>query len=130
MIGLLVGVALVCLSDLGIALTLSHTGHCQIHADLAALALEVGAQAIDDLLRNALSLADAHDVLGDIGVAGLLDESGSGSLADRALLGDAALSDVTTDGANVLLHKIYPPFLFVVIGWPALVQQALFLGLL
>ena len=57
-----------------------HTGHCQIHADLAALALEVGAQTIDDLLRNALSLADAHNVLGDVGVAGLLDECGSGSL--------------------------------------------------
>ena len=67
-------------------------------------------ETIDDLLRNALSLADAHNVLGDVGVAGLLDECGSGSLADGALLGDGAFSDVATDGANVLLHKIYPPF--------------------
>ena len=110
MICLLVGIALVSLGDLGVALTLGHAGHCQVHTDLAALALEVGAQTIDDLLRNALSLADAHNVLGDVGVAGLLDECGSGSLADRALLGDGAFSDVTTDGANILLHKIYPPF--------------------
>ena len=110
MICLLVGIALVSLGDLGVALTLSHASHCQVHTDLAALALEVGAQTIDDLLRNALSLADAHNVLGDVGVAGLLDECGSGSLADRALLGDGAFSDVATDGANVLLHKIYPPF--------------------
>ena len=43
------------------ALALSHTSHCQIHADLAALTLKVCAQAIHDLLRHALGLADANN---------------------------------------------------------------------
>ncbi len=105
-VGFLVGVALVSLSDLGVALALSHTGHCQIHADLAALTLEVCAQTVHDLLGDALSLADADDMLGHIGVAGLLHECGSGSLADGALLRDGAFSDITTNGANVLFHTI------------------------
>ena len=109
----LVGIALVSLSDLGVALALSHTSHCQIHADLAALTLKVCAQAVHDLLRNALGLADAHNMLGDIGVAGLLHKSGSRSLADGALCRDLAFSNITTNGANVLLHKNRPPSFFL-----------------
>ena len=108
-ISLLVSIALVSLSDLRVALALSHAGHCQVHADLAALTLEVSAQAIDDVLGHALSLADAHNVLGHVGVAGLLHESRSGSLADGALLGDGAFSDVAANGANKLLHIEKPP---------------------
>ena len=105
-----VSIALVGLGDLGVALTLCHASHSQIHTDLAALALEVSAQTINDLLRHALCLADANNVLGNIGVAGLLHKSGSGSLANGALSGDLTLSDITTNGANVFLHKNLPPF--------------------
>ena len=106
MVSLLVSIALVSLGDLRVALALCDAGHGQIHADLAALTLEVCAQTIDDLLRDALGLADADDVLGHISVAGLLNECGSRSLADGALLRDGAFSDITTNGADILFHKI------------------------
>ena len=60
MVSFLVSIALVGLGDLGVALTLCHASHSQIHTDLAALALEVSAQTINDLLRHALCLADAE----------------------------------------------------------------------
>ena len=106
MIGFLVSVALVSLSDLRVALALCDAGHGQIHADFAALTLEVCAQAVHDLLGDALSLANADDMLGHIGVAGLLHECRSGSLADGALLRDGAFSDITTNGADILFHTI------------------------
>jgi hypothetical protein len=52
-------------------------------------------------------------MLGDIGVAGLLHKSGSRSLADGALCRDLAFSNITTNGANVLLHKNRPPSFFL-----------------
>ena len=109
-VSLFVSIALVGLGDLGVALTLCHASHSQIHTDLTALALEVCAQTINDLLRHALCLADANNMLGDVGVAGLFHKSGSGSLANGALSGDLTLSDITTNGANVFLHKNLPPF--------------------
>ena len=109
MICLLVSIALVSLGDLGVALTLCHTSHGQVHANLAALALKVCAQAIHDLLRNTLSLADTDHMLGHIGIASLLNKSGSGSLADGALSGDLTLSNITTNGANIFFHKNRPP---------------------
>ena len=79
-------------TDLGIALTMSHTGHGQIHTHLGALALEVGSQTVDDLLlhvgRNvrAERLAHADDVLGSPGLLSLLlDELGAVNMAHRAL---------------------------------------------
>ena len=72
------------------SLALCHTGHGQVHADLAALTLKVCAQTVNDLLRHTLSLADADHMLGHIGVAGLFDKCGCRSLADRALLRDRA----------------------------------------
>ena len=109
MVSFLISVALVSLGDLGVALTLCHTGHGQVHADLAALTLKVGAQTVHDLLGHALCLADAYNVLGDIGVALLLNKSGGRSLANGALSRDLALSNITTDGANIFLHKNRPP---------------------
>ena len=64
----------------------SDTAHGQIHADLAALAVEVFAQTLLDLLGNVLG--DADDMLGDVGVVLLLNELGCRGLADRAELGE------------------------------------------
>jgi phage baseplate assembly protein gpV len=109
MVSFLISVALVSLGDLGVALTLCHTGHSQVHADLAALTLKVGAQTVHDLLGHTLSLADAHHMLGHIGVAGLFHKSGGRSLANGALSRDLTFSNVTTNGANIFLHKNRPP---------------------
>ena len=49
-IGLLEGIALEGLGDLGIALTIGLTSHSQIHTDLTTLTIEVVAQVIDHLL--------------------------------------------------------------------------------
>ena len=119
MVSFLISVALVSLGDLGVALTLCHTGHGQVHADLAALTLKVGAQTVHDLLGHTLSLADAHHMLGHIGVAGLFDKCGCRSLADGALLRDRAFSDITTDGADILFHKNIL-HCFSLCSWPLL----------
>ncbi len=101
-------------ADLGIALAVGDAGHGQIHADLGALALEVGAQALDDLLLDlggdirAELLADADDVLGSPAHLSLLFfELAAGDLADGAELGGiVALMDVTAYGANPFCHRI------------------------
>ena len=49
-VGLLESITLESLSDLGIALAVSLTGHGQIHTYLTALAIEMVAQVIDHLL--------------------------------------------------------------------------------
>ena len=59
--------------------------------------------------EHVVGLADAHHMLGDIGVALLLNKSGGRSLANGALSRDLALSNITTDGANIFLHKNRPP---------------------
>ena len=100
-------------ADLGIALAVGDAGHGQIHADLGALALEVGAQALDDLLLDlggdirAELLADADDVLGGPAHLSLLFfELAAGDLADRAELGGiVSLVDVTAYGAYPFCHK-------------------------
>ena len=57
------------------------------------------------------ALRNADNMLGSPGhLAFLLDELGSRGLADRAELGNRTLSDITTNGANVFLHKNLPPF--------------------
>ena len=100
------------LADLGIALAIGHAGHGQIHADLGALAGEVGVQAVDDLLLDlsgnirAKGLAHAHNVLGSPAqLALLLGELGAGNTALGALLGGIlALIHITANRANPLLH--------------------------
>ena len=62
MLGLFIGSLLPVQADLGITLAVSYAGHGQIHADLAAFAVEVGAEAFDDLGIYALS--NAYHVLG------------------------------------------------------------------
>jgi len=81
-----------------------HAGHSQIHTDLSALALEVLAQALDDLLIHALGYAH-HVLRGPGAVSGLLFELRRGSAAHGALgRGGIALMNITTDGANKLFH--------------------------
>ena len=107
-LGLLIGGLLPVEAYLGITLAVGDPGHGQIHTHLCALALEVGAQTLDDLLVNALG--HAHHVLGGPGhIAGLGVELLGGGAADRALLGGAvALMDITAYAANKL-HGNFPP---------------------
>jgi len=99
-------------ADLGIALTVGHTAHSQVHTDLRALTLEVLAQALEDLLGSALG--HAHHVLGGPGlVAALEHKLLLGGLADGAEVGSGiSLMDVTTDRANPLFHDVIPPVYF------------------
>ena len=100
-------------ADLGIALAVRDTGHRQIHTDLGALALEVGAQTVDDLLLNLLGhiraegLAHAHNVLGSPRLLFLLlDELIAGDVAHGTLgRGIGTLVNVTADRADPLLHN-------------------------
>ena len=62
MLGLFIGSLLPVQADLGITLAVSYAGHSQIHTDFTAFAVEVGAQALDDLGVNALG--DAYHMLG------------------------------------------------------------------
>ena len=104
-------------ADLGIALTMSHTGHGQIHTHLGALALEVGAQTVDDLLADFLGhvvaehLADAYHMLGSPRLLlGLQGELLTGNMAHRALSGgNITFMNITTNRADPLLHNFLPP---------------------
>ena len=107
MLGFLESITLPGLSDLGVTLAVSHTAHGQVHADFAALAVEVLAQALQDLLGSILG--DTDNVLGNIGVVLLLDELGSRRLADGAELRDRTFGDIATDSANVFRHNNKPP---------------------
>ena len=78
-------------ADLGIALAMGDAGHAEVHADLGALAGEVGLELLHDVLLvflgNAVHLVgDAEDVLsGELHLTLDLVELGSGGLADGAL---------------------------------------------
>ena len=104
MLGLLQSGPAPVLADLGVTLAVGHTGHGQIHANLGALALEVGAQALDDLRINALGYA--HDMLGGPGHLALLLHKlvGADAALGALLRGGLALVDVTADAANKLFH--------------------------
>ena len=110
-------------TDLGVALTVRHTRHRQIHTDLGALALEVGAQTVDDLLADILGnivakdLAYAHNVLGSPGLLRRLqDEFFTADVADRALGGgNITLVNVTANRTDPLLHNNY--LRFIMYGW-------------
>ena len=112
-------------ADLGIALAMGHTGHGQIHTDLGALALEVGAQTVDDLLADILGdivakdLAYAHDVLGGPGLLfRLQQELVAADVADRALGGgNITLVNITANRTDPLFHSKFPPFYSAFIGF-------------
>ena len=100
-------------ADLRIALAVRNARHGQIHADLAALALKVGAQTGDDLFLHlggnirAEHLADADDVLRRPGLLLRLQrELAAGDMAHRALRrGRIAFMNVTANRANPLFHN-------------------------
>ena len=75
---------------LGIALAVSGSCHCKVHADFCALAGEVSAQTLNDLLGNALepAYADLMLVSENQLAAVVVDNSelGAGNAALRALL--------------------------------------------
>ena len=112
-LGLLVGSLLPVQADLGIALAMSDASHGQVHTDLRALALKVGAQVGNDVLRDTLHLGDAHDVLGgplELALL-LLQETRTGNAALGALkiLGQLVaveLFHITANGANKLHDSI------------------------
>ena len=108
-LGLLVRCLLPVQADLRIALAVGDAGHGQVHAHLGALALEVSAKVVHDVLGDLGELANAHDVLGGPGHLGLglLDETVARDAALRALeisgqLLAVELLNVTANGANKL----------------------------
>ena len=78
------------------------------HADLGALAVEVGTEVIDDVLGDALGLTDANDVLGGPGELTLLPgEARARALALWAdVIGGKLVTieilDIAAHGANKL----------------------------
>ena len=111
-LGFLVGRFLPVQADLGIALAVGDAGHAEVHADLGALADEVGLELLHDVLRVLLGDvvqlgAHAEDVLsGQLDLALDLGELGAGDLADGAEFGRGiALVDVPADGTYEL-HDI------------------------
>ena len=105
MLGLLPCGLLPVQADLGIALTVGNAGHGQIHTDLAALAVEVITQALQDL--GVAALRNTDYMLGGPGHFALyLFELGGGRLADGAEFGGrVALMDITADSANIFSHS-------------------------
>lgn len=103
MLSFLKSVTLPSFGDFRVAFTVGNAAHGQVHANFAALAVKVLAQALDDIFRSVLG--DTDNMLGHIGIIGLFDELGSGSLADGAEIGDGALSNVAADSANILFIR-------------------------
>ncbi len=105
-LGLLPCVALVGLGDLGITLAIGLTAHCQVHADLGALAHEVVLEALQQFGTRLPAVADL--VLGnEFEAFALLDdfyELVFAYLAHRALLGClGTFVDVTANGTTPFL---------------------------
>ena len=71
-VSLLESIALEGLGNLGIALTVSLTGHGQIHTDLAALTIEVVTQVLNHLLTDTFGLAVTNLMNGGIGHVGII----------------------------------------------------------
>ena len=110
MVGLLKSITLESLSNLGIALTIGLTSHCQIHTDLTALPIEMVTEVVNHLLAHTLGFAVTDTMNGSIGNITILlqfRELGSRSLTNRALLRcSIAFIDISTNGANKLfLHN-------------------------
>ena len=92
-------------ADFRVALAVCNSCHCEVHADLAALALEVCAEISKDILADAL--CDADNVLSRPShVLFLLRELGSRCLTYGAELRSCfAFKNVTTYGAYKLCHN-------------------------
>ena len=117
MLGFLVGGLLPVQTDLGVALPVGNASHAQVHTHLAALALEVGHQLLEDVLL--VFLGNVGVVLHGLGVDAVLMlggqlaflhdlELGAVNAAHGALeaFGDElAFVDITANGAHKFLHN-------------------------
>ena len=107
-------------ADLGIALTMSDTGHAQIHTHLGALAGEVGLQLLEDICL--VFVGNSGVVLNGAVVYAVLMLSGQRQLALELLelVGanaaegtfeisgqGLALVNITANSANILSHNCY-----------------------
>ena len=105
-------------TDLGVALAESHSRHSEVHTDLAAFAVEVGAQTLYDLGGNVGFLGNAYYVLGSEGTKVLLllddlNEFLGGLLAQGASgRGILAYYDLTAYGTFPFFHCLLLLFMF------------------
>lgn len=112
-VSLLVSVALVGLGDFGVALAVCLASHGQVHANLAALSVEMVFQTLDYFLGHVILVSLSGNVNGSesqvaSGVFHFL-ELVFASLADGALLGSlGTFVDISTNSANeFLLHNVF-----------------------
>ena len=106
MLCLFIGGFLIIETDLRIPFTMRLTRHCQIHANLGALAVKVHAKVVHDIFGNAAR--NAHNVFRRPSLSAcLLREFGSGSFALRAFIG----SRITL--VNVSAYRTYKLFHFL-----------------
>ena len=113
MLGLFIRGLLPVEADFRVALAVRDARHRQIHADLAALAREVRAQTVEDLLRAALGYAD-HMLGRPSALTLLLDKLAGRNAALRALLRRVlAFPNITANRANPLFHTCFLLNIFV-----------------
>ena len=108
MLGLFERIALERIGDFGIAFTLGLAAHREIHADFAALAVEMIPKTLHNL--GVFDLAVSDDVLARPGLLAFLGdlhlELGAGNAAKRTLLGSIfAVVNIPANGANPSLHS-------------------------
>ena len=128
MLSLFIGGLLPVEADFRIALAMRDARHRQIHTNLAALAREVRTQAVDDLLRAALSYAD-HMLSRPGALALLLDKLARRHAALRALLRRVlAFPNITANRANPLFHNRFLLFFVVFVEPPKTVERSAFVG--
>ena len=91
-------------SDFGIALSVGDARHCKIHTHLVALAVEIHAESVDNVLRSAFG--NAYNVLGSpLSLSRLLHKLTRGRFAKRAKLGRrVSFMYVTANRTNKLFH--------------------------
>ena len=106
-VGLLEGIALECLGDLGIALAFRLAAHREVHSDLGAFTCKVVVETLHDLFILDLSVTELV-LAGPVQALFLdLDEFLRLCAADRALCGRSiTLVDVSTNKTSeFLFHK-------------------------
>src|SRR5699024_10321478 len=97
-------------ADLRITLSVSNSGHCQVHTNLRALALRVSAKVSKDVL--AYALCNAYNVLSSsLSVSCLLFELLSRCMTDRTLSRSClSLVNISTYCTNKFFHDLLLPF--------------------
>ena len=111
MLSLLESITLVSLSNFRITLTVSLTAHCEIHANLGALTVEVSLKVLDHLLVSTFLACSAENVNSSersLAVILKLRELRCWSLAQWTLLRSSlTFINVATNGTDKLfLHNV------------------------